>query len=67
VKKERIVRSIVSLFMLLRSSKSVMQVAESDNVYFDFFASKDVALQRKRFCAFKGTVCRHYAYEWFLA
>jgi hypothetical protein len=26
-----------------------------------------VALQRKRFCAFKGTVCRHYAYEWFLA
>jgi hypothetical protein len=64
MRKERTEGSILNLFMLLCSFRRATQVVESDNVCFDFFASEDVAIQRKRYCDFKGTVCRHYSHEW---
>jgi hypothetical protein len=47
MKKERTVGSILTLFMLLGSFRRATQVAERNNVCFDFFASEDVvAIQR---------------------
>jgi hypothetical protein len=66
--------NILSLFMRLCSSKCVMRVAESDNVYFDFFASQYVLslqmyiTESKRDCEaivrLQSAVSQHYSCEW---